>query len=83
MAYTEKYRITDCFGMLKVLCFEHKFNQELNDGVGGYVKMCLQFVILRIFDATMCRALAWESSENGNRLTQPEIDTLVECTQMN
>ena len=28
-----------------------------------------------------CRALAWESSDVGDRLTTAEVDKLVECTQ--
>lgn len=36
MAYSEKYPIKDHKGFGKYLCVEHRFNKELNDGVGGY-----------------------------------------------
>lgn len=36
MSYSEKYRVTDHNGRLVVLCYEHKYAPEANNGAGGY-----------------------------------------------
>lgn len=36
MAYSEKYPVKDMFGYTRILCVDHRFNKDLNDGAGGY-----------------------------------------------